>query len=134
MSGTIPGRQPRCGGSHKGALWLGLFIYMDGSVSYDNGTQKTGYGVVAYRKATEISSEKGPLGEFVEAYDMEIKALEAAAPCPGSAPLHMLPLLVCLFVYLCHQHMCCLFCLFVSPSRLVLLIYVQGTSAKSDCT
>src|SRR5260221_12554530 len=79
MSGTIPGRQPRCGGSHKGALWLGLFIYMDGSLSYDNGTHKTGYRVVAYRKATEISSEKGPLSEFVEAYNTEMKALEAAS-------------------------------------------------------
>src|SRR6266446_5120828 len=30
---------------------------------------------------------------------------------PASAPPHMLPLLVCLFAYLCHQHTCCLFCL-----------------------
>src|SRR5258708_283100 len=35
MSGTIPGRQPRCGASHKGALWLGLLLYMDGSLTYD---------------------------------------------------------------------------------------------------
>src|SRR5258708_11756736 len=50
--------------------------------------------------------------------------------------LHMchLCLFVCLFVYLCHWCMCCLFCLFVSPSRLVLLIDGQWTSAKSDCT
>src|SRR5258707_1224854 len=47
---------------------------------------------------------------------------------------HLLPLLVFLFVYLCHWHMCCLFCLFVSPSGLVLLIDGQWTSAKSDCT
>src|SRR6266436_4504483 len=47
---------------------------------------------------------------------------------------HMAPLLVCLFVYLCHWCTCCLFCLFVSPSGLVLLIDVQWTSAKSDCT
>src|SRR5260221_11863133 len=40
---------------------------------------------------------------------------------------------VCLFVYLCHRHMCCLFCLLVSPSGLVLLIDGQWTSAKSDC-
>src|SRR5260221_1385653 len=53
---------------------------------------------------------------------------------PASAPPHVLPLLVCLFVYLCHWHMCCLFCLFVSPSGLVLLIHGQWTSAKSDCT
>src|SRR5258708_1895712 len=39
-----------------------------------------------------------------------------------------------LFVYLCHQCTCCLFCLFVSPSRLFLLIDGQWTSAKSDCT
>src|SRR5258707_212691 len=52
---------------------------------------------------------------------------------PASAPPHMPPPLVCLFVYLCHWHMCCLFCLFVSPSRLVLLIDGQQTSAKSNC-
>src|SRR5260221_2653780 len=45
-----------------------------------------------------------------------------------------LPPLVCLFVYLCHRHTCCLFCLFVSPSGLVPLIDGQWTSAKSDCT
>src|SRR5260221_388543 len=43
-------------------------------------------------------------------------------------------LFVCLFVYLCHQRTCCLFCLFVSPSGLVLLIDGQWTSAKSNCT
>src|SRR5258707_6722827 len=53
---------------------------------------------------------------------------------PASMPLHMLPPLVCLFVYLCHWHTCCLFCLFVSPSGLVPLIDGQWTSAKSDCT
>src|SRR5258708_3020935 len=53
---------------------------------------------------------------------------------PASAPPHMLPPLVCLFVYLFHWPMCCLFCLFVSPSGLVLLIDGQWTRAKSDCT
>src|SRR5258705_10575562 len=53
---------------------------------------------------------------------------------PASMPPHMPPPLVCLFVYLCHRHMCCLFCLFVSPSRLVPLIDGQWTSVKSDCT
>src|SRR5258707_8225051 len=53
---------------------------------------------------------------------------------PASMPPHMLPLLVCLFVCLCHWHTCCLFCLFVSPSGLVPLIDGQWTSAKSDCT
>src|SRR5258705_13911261 len=53
---------------------------------------------------------------------------------PASAPPHVLPPLVCLFVYLCHWHMCCLFCLFVSPSGLVPLIDGQWTSAKSNCT
>src|SRR5258705_8514412 len=57
-----------------------------------------------------------------------------STPPPASMPPHVLPPLVCLFVYLCHQHMCCLFCLFVSPSGLVLLIDGQWTSAKSDCT
>src|SRR5258705_5939162 len=53
---------------------------------------------------------------------------------PASVPLHVPPLLVCLFVYLCHQCTCCLFCLFVSPSRLVPLIDGQWTSTKSDYT
>src|SRR5258705_3456504 len=46
-----------------------------------------------------------------------------------------LHLFVCLFVYLCYWHMCCLFvCLSVSPSRLFLLIDGQWTGAKSNCT
>src|SRR5258707_41798 len=57
-----------------------------------------------------------------------------STPPPASVPSHVPPLLVCLFVYLCHQHTCCLFCLFVSPSGLVPLIDGQGTSAKSNCT
>src|SRR5258708_31509970 len=60
--------------------------------------------------------------------------LRNSALPPASAPPHVPPLLVCLFVYLCHWRMCCLFCLFVSPSRLVPLIDGQWTSAKSDCT
>src|SRR5258708_14996737 len=55
-------------------------------------------------------------------------------PPPASAPLHVLPPLVFLFVCLCHQCTCCLFCLFVSPSGLVPLIDWQLTSAKSNCT
>src|SRR5260221_14159280 len=35
---------------------------------------------------------------------------------PASAPPHVLHLVVCLFVYLCHWCMCCLLCLFISPS------------------
>src|SRR6266481_7123512 len=57
-----------------------------------------------------------------------------SAPPPASAPLHMPPPPVCLFVCLCHQCMCCLFCLLVSPSGLVPLIDGQWTSAKSNCT
>src|SRR5258708_34147313 len=60
--------------------------------------------------------------------------LHNSAPPPASAPPHMPPPLVCLFVYLCHWPMCCLFCLFVSPSGLVLLLDRQWTSARSDCT
>src|SRR5258706_8289780 len=45
--------------------------------------------------------------------------LHNSAPPPASTPLHMLPLLVCLFV---------------SPSGLFPLIDGQWTSAKSDCT
>src|SRR5260221_2204246 len=54
---------------------------------------------------------------------------------PASVPLHVLPPLVCLFVCLPLSlvHVL-LVCLFVSPSRLFLLIGGQWTSAKSDCT
>ncbi len=49
-------------------------------------------------------------------------------PPPASVPPHMPCLVVCLFVYLCHQHMCCLLCLFVSD------IDRQWANAKSNCT
>ncbi len=71
---------------------------------------------------------------YSDALHIRLCMLHNSAPPPASAPLHVLPPLVCLFVYLCHQHMCCLFCLFVSPSGLFLLIDGQWTSAKSDCT
>src|SRR5258708_24916186 len=66
--------------------------------------------------------------------------LDSACYTTPHHPLHLclhmchLLLFVCLFVYLCHRHTCCLFCLFVSPSGLVPLIDGQWTSAKSDCT
>src|SRR6266436_10234793 len=71
---------------------------------------------------------------YSDALHIGLCMLRNSAPPPASVPPHMPPLLVCLFVYLCHQHMCCLFCLFVSPSGLVLLIDGQWTSAKSNCT
>src|SRR5260221_472484 len=71
---------------------------------------------------------------YSDALRIRLCMLHNSTPPPASAPSHMLPPLVCLFVYLCHQCMCCLFCLFVSPSGLVLLIDGQWTSAKSNCT
>src|SRR5258708_3403502 len=56
-----------------------MFVYTDGSLSYYNGVRRTGYGVAIYRNDTEIASEKGPMGEHVEAYDTEMKALEVAS-------------------------------------------------------
>ncbi len=56
-----------------------MFIYTDGSLSCDKGTCRTGYGVVAYRNDMEIASEKGPTGEYIEAYNTEMKALKMAA-------------------------------------------------------
>src|SRR5258707_11795654 len=70
---------------------------------------------------------------YSDALCIGLRMLCNSAPPPASAPLHVLPPLVCLFVYLCHWHTCCLFCLLVSPSRLVPLIDGQWTSAKSDC-
>src|SRR5258707_10354230 len=57
---------------------------------------------------------------YSDALHIRLHMLHNSALPPASAPLHVLPLLVCLFV-----------CLFVSPSRLVLLIDGQWTSAKS---
>src|SRR5258708_240061 len=71
---------------------------------------------------------------YSDALHIGLCMLHNSAPPPASAPPHVLPPLVCLFVYLCHWCMCCLFCLFVSPSGLVPLIDGQWTSAKSDCT
>src|SRR5260221_1156772 len=71
---------------------------------------------------------------YSDALHIGLHMLCNSAPPPASVPPHVLPPLVCLFVYLYHWHTCCLFCLFVSPSRLVLLIDGQWTSAKSNCT
>src|SRR5258708_1538202 len=71
---------------------------------------------------------------YSDTLHIRLHMLHNSTPPPASAPPHVLPPLVCLFVYLCHQRMCCLFCLFVSPSRLVPLIDGQWTSAKSNCT
>src|SRR5258708_24992058 len=71
---------------------------------------------------------------YSDALHIRLRMLCNSALPPASMPPHMLPLLVCLFVCLCHWHTCCLFCLFVSPSGLVPLIDGQWTSAKSDCT
>src|SRR5258705_5275216 len=65
---------------------------------------------------------------------IRLHMLHDSAPPTASVPLHVPPLLVCLFVYLCHWCMCCLFCLFVSPSGLFPLIDGQWTSTKSNCT
>ena len=56
-----------------------LFVYTDSSLSYDKGTHKTGYGVVAYRNDKVLATENGTLREYVEAYDAEMKALEVAS-------------------------------------------------------
>ena len=56
-----------------------VFIYTDGSLLHPSGTRMTGYGVVAYRGNEEIVIANGALGEGVEVYDVEMKALEKAA-------------------------------------------------------
>src|SRR5258708_3965264 len=56
-----------------------LFVYTDSSLSYDKGTHKTGYGVVAYRNDKVLATENGTLREYVEAYDAEMKALKVAS-------------------------------------------------------
>src|SRR5260370_16944162 len=56
-----------------------IFIYTDGSLSYDKGTHKTGYRAVAYWKGNEIKSANRAMGEFVEVYDAEMKVLEVAS-------------------------------------------------------
>src|SRR5258708_28721726 len=59
---------------------------------------------------------------YSDALHIGLCMLHNSALPPASMPPHVPPLLVCLFVYLCHWCTCCLFCLFVSPSRSVLLI------------
>ncbi len=56
-----------------------MFIYTDGSLSFNNGIHRTGYGAIAYRNGMEIASVKGPMGEHVEAYDTKMRALEVVA-------------------------------------------------------
>ena len=55
-----------------------MFVYTDGSLLYYKGVCRTGYGVAIYWNDTEIASEKGPMGEHVEAYDTEMKVLKVA--------------------------------------------------------
>ena len=68
---------------------------------------------------------------YSDALHIRLHMLHNSAPPPASAPLHMLPPLVCLPLSLAHV---LLVCLFVSPSRLFPLIDGQWTSAKSNCT
>ncbi len=56
-----------------------MFIYTDRSLSYNNSTCRTGYRVIAYRNGKEIASVKGSMGEHIEVYNTEMKALEAVA-------------------------------------------------------
>src|SRR5258708_7601328 len=69
---------------------------------------------------------------YSDALCIRLCMLHDSTPPPASAPLHVLPLLVCcLPLSLVHM---LLVCLFVSPSGLFPLIDGQWTSAKSDCT
>ena len=51
-----------------------MFIYTDRSLSYNKGIRRTGFGVIVYRNSREIASEKGPMGEHVEADETEMRA------------------------------------------------------------
>ena len=54
-------------------------MYTDGSLSYNKGTCKTGYGVAAFRKGVEVTTENRAMGEHVEVYDVEMKGLKIAS-------------------------------------------------------
>src|SRR5258708_19227743 len=72
---------------------------------------------------------------YSDALHIRLRMLCNSTLPPASAPPHMLPLLVCLFVCLPLLLAHVLFvCLSVSPSGLFPLIDGQWTSAKSDCT
>src|SRR5260221_4044742 len=73
--------------------------------------------------------------KYSDALHIGLCMLCNSAPPPASVPLHMPPLLVCLFVCLPLLLAHVLFvCLSVSPSGLFPLIDGQWTSAKSNCT
>src|SRR6266436_567747 len=106
--------------SHSAQVWL----YIMG------GCQSTTLCIELCAFLTHLRSSS----MYSDALRIGLHMLCNSTPPPASMPPHMPPLLVCLFVYLCHWHTCCLFCLFVSPSRLVPLIDGQWTGAKSNCT
>src|SRR5258707_5569250 len=72
---------------------------------------------------------------YSDALRIRLRMLRNSAPPPASMPLHVLPLLVCLFVCLPLSlvHML-LVCLFLSPYCLFLLIDGRPTLGTSNCT
>src|SRR5258707_15861482 len=70
---------------------------------------------------------------YSDALCIGLRMLCNSAPPPASVPPHVLPPLVCLFIFVTGARVVCLF---VSPSGLLLLMLIDGqwTSAKSDCT
>jgi ribonuclease HI len=56
-----------------------LLVYTDGSLSFDRGNRKTGWGFAFYQGGELVRSKKGALGAHVEVYDAEMEGLASAA-------------------------------------------------------
>lgn len=54
-------------------------IYTDGSLSFERGIRKTGFGLVAYRQGEQVVSACSAMGERMEIYNSEMEGLCRAA-------------------------------------------------------
>ena len=54
-------------------------MYTDGSLLFDRGSRKTGFGYAAFRRSNVLLHGKGDTGPQVEVYDAEMDGLAQAA-------------------------------------------------------
>jgi ribonuclease HI len=56
-----------------------LFMYSDGSEIWDNGTSRTGYGVVGYSSCRTVFKQKGAMAAGTKCFDGEMMGLQVAS-------------------------------------------------------